>query len=143
MSIIWRELANFHIYDYFWFFPIIGHTEILHSQQEVKSKRKEMSDAERWNVYNALLKRSVNGHFKRITTKDVSDLLSIPMQTVKFGGNQRILLMARMLMCHIGGKGSVVPKKTNGFESSYYIIEQQYNQLQQLWMCLNQQCIDV
>ena len=46
-----------------------------------------MSDAERWNVYNALLERSVNGHFKRITTKDVSDLLSIPMQTVKFGGN--------------------------------------------------------
>ena len=42
-----------------------------------------MSDAERWNVYNALLERSVNGKLKRITTKDVSDLLSIPMQTVQ------------------------------------------------------------
>lgn len=42
-----------------------------------------MTNEDRWTVYNALLERSVNGQLKKTTTKEVSDLLSVPLQTVQ------------------------------------------------------------
>ncbi|CAA7037110.1 unnamed protein product [Microthlaspi erraticum] len=42
-----------------------------------------MTDAERWEVYRALLQRSNNGVLKRGTTKEVANLLAVPKQSVQ------------------------------------------------------------
>lgn len=39
-----------------------------------------MTDDERWEVYNALMQRSNKGVLKRTTTKEVADLLAVPLQ---------------------------------------------------------------
>lgn len=38
---------------------------------------------QRWVIYNALLEKSVNGKLKRDTTKEVSELFSVPIRTVQ------------------------------------------------------------
>ena len=46
-------------------------------------KRKQMTDGERVEIYLALLERSVNGVLPNSTTTEVSDLFSVPLQTVQ------------------------------------------------------------
>ncbi|CAA7027457.1 unnamed protein product [Microthlaspi erraticum] len=45
--------------------------------------RKNLSNKERWAVYNALMARTNGGKRRKTTTREVSDLLSVPMKTVQ------------------------------------------------------------
>ena len=48
-----------------------------------EGKKKDYTNAQRWAVYNVLLQKSVNGKLGKITTKEVSNLLSINIRTVQ------------------------------------------------------------
>lgn len=57
--------------------------ETSQNQQETITKRKEMTDEERVEVYHALLERSNNGKLLKNSTREVSGLLDVPLQTVQ------------------------------------------------------------
>jgi len=42
-----------------------------------------ISNTERWAIYNALLERSQNGELEKDTTREVSDLFLVPIRTVQ------------------------------------------------------------
>ncbi|KAJ0247163.1 hypothetical protein HA466_0166060 [Hirschfeldia incana] len=42
-----------------------------------------MTNGERWEIYHALLERSINGKLKEYHTTEVSNLFSVPLQTVQ------------------------------------------------------------
>ncbi|WZZ43671.1 hypothetical protein YC2023_039930 [Brassica napus] len=46
-------------------------------------KRLNISNTERWPIYNALLERSQNGELEKDTTREVSDLFLVPIRTVQ------------------------------------------------------------
>lgn len=53
-------------------------------EEEIINKtRKNLTNHQRRNVYNALLERSVEGKLKNNTTKEVSELLSVHIRTVQ------------------------------------------------------------
>ncbi|XP_018461805.1 uncharacterized protein LOC108832853 [Raphanus sativus] len=60
-----------------------GSTGILQSSQDVTVHRKQMTNGERWEIYHALLARSINGKLKEYHTTEVSNLFSVPLQTVQ------------------------------------------------------------
>lgn len=62
---------------------IAENQETSQNQQETITKRKEMTDEERVQVYHALLERSNNGKLFKNSTREVSGLLNVPIQTVQ------------------------------------------------------------
>lgn len=74
-------------------------------QVELSHGNKILSNKERWEIYSALLERSNNGTLKKTTTREVSDLLSVPIQQVR-----RIWRRAKETSSS-GGRCQCIPQK--------------------------------